>query len=240
MSPAVNYYMRRREQLLRQFDSYTKRVRPVLVRYLGKGNVETMMRETRAEYRNLIPQLPDIGGKQPFTQFLVFTGLWLALYRVARLRGKSVEQVGELIYEICRAFLRGYPVFLTRLMGGVSFSPSYLQKLRKRAAESWRSRSADDYVYNFIEGDGEKFDYGVDYFQCAGCKFLTSQGAPELAPYLCPVDILYSEALGWGLQRTMTLAEGASRCDFRFKKGGVTKVAVPAPMEAIVLRGGQP
>jgi hypothetical protein len=97
----------------------------------------------------------------------------------------------------------------------------------------------DDYVYNFIPGDGKTFDYGVDYIECASCKFLAKHGAPELAPYLCPVDILYSKALGWGLTRTMTLAEGADKCDFRFKQGRPTNVAVPAAMRSVIARGGQ-
>lgn len=32
--------------------------------------------------------------------------------------------------------------------------------------------------------------------------------------------------LGWGLMRTMTLAEGAPKCNFRFKRGGNTNVAM--------------
>ena len=51
-----------------------------------------------------------------------------------------------------------------------------------------------------------------------------AEGAPELAPYLCLIDILYSEKFGWGLMRTTTLADGDERCDFRFKKGGETRV----------------
>jgi hypothetical protein len=39
--------------------------------------------------------------------------------------------------------------------------------------------------------------------------------------------------LGWGLTRTVTLAEGAERCDFRFKKGGETKVTVPEPLQSV-------
>ncbi|MCJ7583343.1 MAG: L-2-amino-thiazoline-4-carboxylic acid hydrolase, partial [Anaerolineales bacterium] len=70
--------------------------------------------------------------------------------------------------------------------------------------------------------------------ECASCKFLAKQGAPELSPYLCPVDILYSDALGWGLMRTQTLAEGAPKCDFRFKKGGKTKVAMPASLQNVI------
>jgi hypothetical protein len=118
----------------------------------------------------------------------------------------------------------------------MNFSRLYLRRLRKRALESHQRKYPDDYVYDFVEGDGKSFDYGVDYLECASCKFLAKQGAPELAPYLCPADILYSEALGWGLLRTMTLAEGAEKCDFRFKKGGPTKVAVPVAMKHVIVR----
>lgn len=45
-----------------------------------------------------------------------------------------------------------------------------------------------------------------------------------------PADILYSRALGWGLTRTTMLAEGAERCDFRFRQGAETQVAVPEPL----------
>lgn len=41
------------------------------------------------------------------------------------------------------------------------------------------------------------------------------------------MDEIYSEALGWGLMRTMTLADGHEKCDFRFKRGGVRRVAIP-------------
>jgi len=50
----------------------------------------------------------------------------------------------------------------------------------------------------------------------------------------CPLDILFSEALGWRLTRTITLAQGAEVCDFRFKKGGPTIVAVPAALQDVV------
>jgi hypothetical protein len=56
----------------------------------------------------------------------------------------------------------------------------------------------------------------------------------EADPYVCPTDILSSKLLGWRLVRTMTLAEGAERCDFRFKKGGETQVAVPEPLEKYI------
>ena len=234
MSDPSNNYISHKARFLKEFDIVAKSAHPVLGRYFGEENVNTLVADTRREFEALIPKLPYIGGKQPFTEFIVFTGMLLAVYRVSQAHGKTVEQTGELVYDIGRAFLKSSPAFLARFFGGMNFSRFYLGRLRKRAAESHLRQYPDDYVYNFVEGDGKTFDYGVDYLECASCKFLAKQGASELAPYLCPVDILYSDALGWGLMRTQTLAEGAPKCDFRFKRGGLTKVAVPASMRHVV------
>jgi hypothetical protein len=42
-------------------------------------------------------------------------------------------------------------------------------------------------------------------------------------------DIALSDALGWGLIRTQTLADGCSHCDFRFKKDGETRISSKTP-----------
>jgi hypothetical protein len=84
-----------------------------------------------------------------------------------------------------------------------------------------------DYVFEYIEGNDQDFDYGIDYVECASCKFFEEQGVPELSPYFCAKDKIASEFFGWGLSRSQTLAEGGERCDFRFKKGGKTNLIIP-------------
>ena len=234
--PASSFYIDRKPRLLHEYDSFARYVHPTLARNFNPGDVDALVEETRQEYDRLIPQLPYIGGKRPFTRFVIYTGLWLAIYRTASAHGKTVDEAGVLVFEIGREFLKSYPGFLKRFLGGINFSPIYLYRLRRRAIQSQQHKYADDYVYHFVAGDGTNFDYGVDYTECASCKSLARQGAPELAQYLCPVDILYSDSLGWGLTRTMTLAEGYPKCDFRFKKGGVTQVAVPAALQAFLSR----
>ena len=54
-------------------------------------------------------------------------------------------------------------------------------------------------------------------------------GAEEFAPYVCMSDIALSNAFEWGLIRTQTLADGREFCDFRFKKGGDTKISSRTP-----------
>ena len=235
MSTPSNYYLARKRRFLLEFDLVARSARSVIEAYFGE-NARELTAEARREFEDLIPQFPYIGGKQPHTEFIIFTGMLLAVYRVNKAHGKTAEQTGEMVFEMGRAFLNSFPTFLLRLLMPLNFSRRYLDLIRKGAIESHQKKYPEGYVINFIEGDGATFDYGVDYLECASCKFLAVQGAPEIAPYLCPVDILFSEALGWGLTRTTTLAGGADRCNFRFKKGGPTNVAVPAALRDVVER----
>lgn len=116
------------------------------------------------------------------------------------------------------------PGLLRRAIGYVWFSKWFLRRVRRRAAESQQRKYPANFVMYFIEGDGKNFDYGVDYTECDNVKFLRAQGAMELAPYICATDKVVSEKLGWGLKRTMTLADGKAKCDFRFKKSGRTSI----------------
>ena len=229
MNMTASYYVSRRRKLLEEFDRTLDRIRGLFVSRYGEDSA-AMLHEARQEYEALIPQLRYIGGKQPFTRFLVSTAWFLSMYRVLKRRGEAIEEIGVFAFQASEVYLQAQPRFLRRFLGFMSFSPWYLRRVKKGALKSQERRYPGDYVYQHVEGDGETFDYGVDYLECAGCKFLKEQGAAELAPYICPGDILYSEALGRGLKRTMTLAMGAERCDFRFKKGGETQVAVPEPL----------
>jgi len=233
MTNQSNYYIGHKKRFLWEFDLVARSARSVVEEHFDK-DAGVFIAETRQEFEAMIPQFPFIGGKQPHTEFIAFTGMLLAVYRVNTMHGKTVEQTGEMVFEMGRAFLDSLPTFLLRLFMPLNFSQRAMDRIRKAATESQQRKYAEGNVIVFVEGDGKNFDYGVDYLECASCKFLTKQGVPELAPYLCPVDIHYSRALGWGLTRTMTLAEGADRCDFRFKKGGPTNVAVPAALQHLV------
>jgi hypothetical protein len=220
-----NYYLSHRSGMLRDFDKVIVKVQHIFVERYGPSPSRDMIEDARLEYDLLIPQLPYIGGKQPFTQFILTAAWFLAMYRALQKKGMSIKEAGNLVYKLTESFMAVYPQFVLRFLGFMSFSQGYLRKLQQRAIESQERKYTGDFVYVFVKGDGKTFDYGVDYLECGTCKFLTSQGAPELAPYLCAADYLLSEAYHWGLQRTMTLAEGFGKCDFRFKKGGKTRIA---------------
>jgi hypothetical protein len=222
---APSYFASRRHALLRDFDVLVNRARTVLVSQYGRELAEALVRETREEYSKLIPEIPYVGHSRILIRFITGTAQSLAIYRVLRNHGKTVEEAGKLYYLVCQAVLNSYPGAVHWLVGKASFSGFVLRALKAGALESQKRLYPGGYVFSFIEGDGSEFDYGVDYSECGGCKFLSKQGAPELAPYVCTADIIYSELFGWGLTRTKTIAEGFDKCDFRFKKGGKTRVA---------------
>jgi len=217
-------YASQKSRFLKDFDRMAARVRRVLVSRYGEEQAKAILTESRREYEALIPQIPFIGEKSRMLIFLLPTTRWLAVYRALQKRGVTVEDAGRLIYEMCEAEAKAIPGPVRRLMGWLWFSPLFLTRVRKRAAESHKRQYPGGYVYDYVEGKGRDFDWGIDYLECSSCKLLKAQNAMELAPYVCAVDKISSEMLGWGLTRTMTLAEGFEKCDFRFKKGGQTRV----------------
>ena len=220
-----DYFVSRRHRLLKDFDSLMKRARTALVSQYGREFSGTLVRESREEYSRLIPEIPYVGQNRILVRFMTGTAQSLATYRVLRDHGKTVEEAGKLYYLVCKAILDSYPGTVRWLIGRASFSKLFLRVAKRAALESQKRLYPGGYVFDFVDGDGREFDYGVDYLECGGCKFLFQQGAPELAPYVCTADIVYSDSFGWGLIRTKTIAEGFEKCDFRFRKGGKTRVA---------------
>lgn len=219
-----NNYVSKKNRLLKTFNKSILRVQPVLLERYGAQRTKIIISDSCQEYENLIPQIPYIGEKNPFLIFILPTVSALAIYRALQKQGYTVEDAGQLIYEISEAEVKSYPKFLSRLIEYLWFSPLFLWRIKKRAKNSQQREYPDSFVIEYVEGDGSSFDYGIDYTECANCKFLSKQHALELAPYICATDKVVSEVLGWGLSRTMTLADGNTKCDFRFKKGGKTTV----------------
>jgi hypothetical protein len=224
-------YLSQKSQLLKDFDKAVARASKLLISRFGQEKGNALISESRREYETLIPKIPYIGDRSPLLIFLLPTSRYLAIYRVLKKQGRTVDDIGQLIYEMNKAELKVVPAIVRRAIGYLWFTQWYKGRVKKRAAESQQRKYPGGYVLSFVEGDGQDFDYGIDYTECAGCKFLEAQNAVELAPYMCALDKTASELMGWGLSRTMTLASGSGKCDFRFKKGGKTFVAIPELIE---------
>ncbi len=227
-------YVNRKNQLMRTFDKSLTRVKPSVVSWLGEEQASRFMREARQEYEALIPRIPFIGNSNLALSFFFPTTRYLAVYRALQKQGRTVEDAGRLVFMIGTEEARAIPYIARRFMEYLWFSPLFRGLIKKRAIRSQQRRYPGEPVINYVEGDGREFDYGVDYTECAHCKFLRAENAFELTPYVCATDKPISELIGWGLTRMMTIAEGFPKCDFRFKKGGTTHVPIPKSLQVLI------
>jgi hypothetical protein len=228
MVEQTTYYWTHKDKLVRDLDDFARRLRPELTARCGPEKADRLHRDTLAAYEELIPQFPYIGGKEnPLTTNLVQAGYGLALYRAVLAHGGTVEETGELSHLGIELQLHRIPAFLRHWMGRLKFSPRRVREMKKRAQLSQQRRYPGDWVWEVIEGDGRSFDVGINDTECGIDKFMRSQGAEGLTPYLCNTDYVLFRGLGMELVRTKTLAWGCDRCDFRIKRRGTLPPAWP-------------
>lgn len=215
------YYLSRKKSLLRSFDRATHWVTTPLANRYGKGFCDSVLAEARREYEALIPHIPFIGGtKNRWTSDLVESVQMLALFRAMQARGRTSEETASVLYEGMRMRLARYPRLLLRLLGRLQFSPVFLRALQRQALETQSRAYPDNFVAEVVMGDREKFDWGIDFTECAIQKLYVTHDGLEFLPHVCKLDYLTGAAFGLGLVRTKTLADGADRCNPRLKRGG--------------------
>ena len=204
--------------------SLLSRQSSLLAQRFGRPTADVMRREIREEYRALVPGLPDLGGRRnPESMSLVLMPWSLALYRVVRRHGGSVQDAGEVLHDSVQGLYGRIPQRMRRSMGRST------TRERSQAKVRWFAENPypDNWIYEFVDGDGHDFDFGLDVTQCAIVNYLHAQGADELTPYLCDLDYVTFAAVGVGLTRTRTLAWGCDRCDFRVTNPGTTTSTWP-------------
>lgn len=217
---------------LRAFDRAAGTFRAVIGERHGEELAGAVVPEMRAHFEELLPELEDPGSRAPQLRIFLNDGaLHLAFYLAMKQRGFSAAEAWGVSRVVIERRLAKIPSFLRRVAGTMFFSRFVKQRVRLLADRSQRL-ALGGFRFDFVEGDGKEFDYGVDYTEC-GIQFLMRRhGAEEFGAYLCMGDIAASEMLGWGLRRTQTLSHGGQRCDFRFRKGGETQVSGGMPHES--------
>lgn len=212
------YYTSRKSEILALFDDHAQAWKPFIVSRYGDDFADAILREAREQHEALIPEIPYIGGDEnPMTVHLIRSTTSLALYIAMKARGKTAEETGKVIYDAVVE-----RVSHLRVSPAKALSADDIQTKIEQARKSQERRYPKDWVWKFVKGDGVEFDYGYDFLECGTQKLYHDQGADEFLPFYCFLDFVTSKTSGRTLIRTMTLAEGHDKCDFRFKKGGKT------------------
>ena len=169
-----------------------------------------MYRAVNREYRNIIRNAKDIGKSRLMNAYCM-GAYFVALNRITGM-------TGEESYELFKESLYANMIF-HKAMGTAD---NYLDEKRlpgrmKWSEESHKRKYENDWVVDVLDKT-ESFELGYDYLECGICKLCQDEGCPELAKYLCRLDYVLADIMGMKLERTMTIAEGNPKCDFRYSR----------------------
>jgi len=147
----------------------------------------------------------------------------LALIKTLEQRGESYETIRKICLEIVTEWVRPknrFQQLLKRLPA--KFTNTWLADIViAHLNKKIKNRShSDGFVANIITDKGKTFgfDYGIDILECGICKLFKKHNYEKYSSILCEVDEITSGLAGLTLVRTGTIALGAKKCDFRFKK----------------------
>ena len=184
------------------------------------SDLDRVRQDVMDEFEIVLGQMPYVGGEASrMSDFFMRLLGFIAVSRVLRQHGVPLPVIGEIERETYRAQLLTVPE-ADRLASGRQFmSPENQALLREQAAKSLANEYPEDFVYDFVEpGPDDSFEFGINYAACGFCKFAARHDDKEILPHICGLDFDAYATRGIRLERTQTLAGGASHCNFRFTR----------------------
>lgn len=222
----MSHYIRKKKKLLNDFLESAKAVEPILMERYGEKQAKEIIINATEEFDKLIPEIPHINTPRgrALNGFLLVTAMELAAFKAMSKHGKTPAEAWEVCHHALRIETAKIPRWRRWIMQKLLFSPITMKIFSKRGR-----KQIGNFEVEYLSGEGKGFNIGVNYHRCGNIEFANKHGGEAFAPYICMSDIALSDALGWGLTRTQTLADGCSHCDFRFIKGAPTRISSKTP-----------
>ncbi|RKN80036.1 hypothetical protein D7Z94_17490 [Ulvibacterium marinum] len=159
----------------------------------------------------------------PLDKRLDLMAYFLATILTLREKRFDFQTIKSVCMEIALEFVRpknGLQKWLKKLppkLIDTQLSHLFLKRMHKKIS---RKGHEDGFRAELITDKKETYGlgYGIDILECGICKLFSKYKAREYTPILCEVDKITSNLAGLELIRKGTIANGADKCDFRFKK----------------------
>ncbi|MHA1239372.1 MAG: L-2-amino-thiazoline-4-carboxylic acid hydrolase [Promethearchaeota archaeon] len=226
-----DFYVRKKAKFLRSFDERLVLVKNELSNKFDNQKSEMLINRMKTEFEKILPDIPYIGGqKNPLTLVLVKCISDLAVFRILEKESFSFREIGEFHYNYVIATHKLRKEALEKASRDPSqypFDPVYMDYQKKLTEESQRKLYPDDFLMDFVEGDGKSFAWGWDIQECSVQKAYKKLGDEKYLPFICLGDYYEAEGLGYGFSRDQTLGFGAPFCTHRFVKNLKTPRAWP-------------
>lgn len=185
---------------------------------------DKIIADVDSHFRSIAPDTAFAAtSSNPIDRRLDFSAYFLALIKALDDRGESFETIRKLCLEAVTEYVRPknkFQEFLKRLPAKLTntwLASIAIKTLHKKVSHN---ANPDGFVANILTDKQETFGlgYGIDIVECGICKLFKKHNYQQYAAILCEVDELTSSLAGLQLVRTSTIALGASKCDFRYKK----------------------
>lgn len=217
-----DYYIKRAPKLMEEFSKHIEVARKILMRKFSDDKINELFTKMKAEYEMLIPRISYIGGnKNSFTSLLVGGISSLAMFYVLEREGFKLREIGEFYIEfrdINNTIRKSNLEKIGKDPAQYPFESVYIDYAKKLCEASKLRNYPDDWVADYIEGDGKTFEWGFNFHECGFQKLLNRLGAERFVPFFCLSDFSEANILGFGFTRTQTLGFGATMCDHRYVK----------------------
>jgi|TARA_B100000989_G_C19432854_1_gene423815 ubiquinone biosynthesis protein len=157
-----------------------------------------------------VPSLPTIGG----TLMIHLAAMSTGFHQELRARGKSEETTTQLFYEIAWKIYQKMGSFCWWLAGWSNRS-SYVKLLR--ATKLFRAFPFNSPAYRWKDVEVENNVVGFDCLKCSVAEYFQTKGLSRFCVNTwCALDFPLAEIWDARLERTGSIAGGASKCDFRW------------------------
>ena len=159
----------------------------------------------------------------PIDRRLDFSAYFLALIKTLDEQGESFDAIRQICLDVVLEYVRPkteIQLFLKRLpakLANTWLATVFLTAFNKKIS---RKAHPDGFRAELITDKRETFGlgYGIDIMECGICKLFKKHKYEKYASILCEVDEITAQLAGLKLVRTGTIALGAQKCDFRFRK----------------------
>jgi hypothetical protein len=202
---------------------YKKYFRRVIQKYYP-ANARVLLSEVERHYQIISRDTRFASSSgNPLDKRLDFTAYFLALIMALDRRGENFEHIRRLCLEVTTDYVRPKNAF-----------QAWLKKLPVKLIHTWAARFLVKILGGKVSGKGHPdgfraeiitdkaetygLGYGVDILECGICKLFQKHGYQKYASVLCEVDEITTDLAGLELIRTGTIARGAKKCDFRYRK----------------------
>lgn len=218
-----NYYLSIEQKMMKEFDKMFKGAQISLEHHFSKTIILEIKEKSKNDYINSFPQLPYIGGKSnKNTIDLIVCSVILSMINHLEQKGLSKYQIGKIIFDAFDGYFNSNPRIIRYIMGKLSSTEFFVNAIKKNNDKSLLKEHKGDFVIKNVDPNGEEFDFGYNYTECAIHKLFKKHNKEQYLQYVCLGDYALFKSFNIGFYRTQTIANGAPLCDFRFKKGAKT------------------